>query len=122
MLESLSSAAFDDSLAPGAGHVALAIPPTDGERLMRFQRYRDEAAFAQVVETHAKMVWGVCSQILRHQQDVEDAFQATFLILARKAGAIRAAEAPPAGSTASRFERRCSALPSLPSERAAARR
>ncbi|MBA4107513.1 MAG: hypothetical protein C0485_17385 [Pirellula sp.] len=92
MLESLSSAAFDDSLAPGPDHVALVIPPTDGERLMRFQRYRDEAAFAQVVETHSKMVWGVCSQILRHQQDVEDAFQATFLILARKAGAIRATE------------------------------
>lgn len=38
------------------------------------------------------MVWGVCSQILRHQQDVEDAFQATFLILARKAKSIRAAD------------------------------
>lgn len=92
MLDSLSTAAFDDPLAPGADRVALAIPPTDGERLMRFQRYRDETAFAQVVQTHAKMVWGVCSQILRHQQDVEDAFQATFLILARKSKSIRAAD------------------------------
>ena len=92
MLESLPSAAFDDAIAPNAGVVALAIPPTDGERLMRFQRYRDEAAFAEVVESHAKMVWGVCSQILRHQQDVEDAFQATFLILARKAKSIRASD------------------------------
>ena len=92
MLEPVTSTAFDDALAPGADHVALAIPPTDGERLMRFQRYRDERAFAEVVETHAKMVWGVCSQILRHQQDVEDAFQATFLILARKAKSIRAAD------------------------------
>ncbi|MBL9163939.1 MAG: sigma-70 family RNA polymerase sigma factor [Planctomycetaceae bacterium] len=92
MLESLTSAAFDDPLPVEPSAVALAIPPTDGERLMRFQRYRDEGAFAQVVETHAKMVWGVCSQILRHQQDVEDAFQATFLILARKSGSIRATE------------------------------
>lgn len=92
MLESLPSAAFDDAIAPDAGAAAVTILPTDGERLMRFQRYRDESAFAQVVETHAKMVWGVCSQILRHQQDVEDAFQATFLILARKAGSIRASD------------------------------
>lgn len=92
MLESLPSAAFDDAIAPDAGVAAVAILPTDGERLMRFQRYRDEGAFAQVVESHAKMVWGVCSQILRHQQDVEDAFQATFLILARKAGSIRASD------------------------------
>ncbi|MCC6494216.1 MAG: sigma-70 family RNA polymerase sigma factor [Pirellulales bacterium] len=70
----------------------LAIPATDGERLMRFSRTRDQAAFAEVVEAHAPMVWGVCSQILRHHQDVEDAFQATFLILARKASAIRAAD------------------------------
>lgn len=93
MLEPSPTAAFDDSLAEEGGAVAtLVIPPTDGERLMRFRCYRDEAAFAKVVETHAKMVWGVCSQILRHQQDVEDAFQATFLILARKAGSIRASE------------------------------
>ena len=92
MLESLPSAAFDDAIAPDAGVAAVTILPTDGERLMRFQRYRDEGAFAQVVESHAKMVWGVCSQILRHQQDVEDAFQATFLILARKAGSIRASD------------------------------
>lgn len=71
------------------------LPPivaTDGERLMRFRRHRDEAALAEVVETHAAMVWGVCSQVLRRRQDVEDAFQATFLILARKAKSIRAAE------------------------------
>jgi RNA polymerase sigma factor (sigma-70 family) len=68
------------------------IRPTDGERLMRFCRYRDEAAFAEVVEIHAALVWGVCSQVLRHRQDVEDAFQATFLILARKAKSIRACE------------------------------
>ncbi len=92
MLESEPLAAYDDSLAKKASVAALAILPTDGERLMRFRRYRDESAFAEVVETHAPLVWGVCSQILRHQQDVEDAFQATFLILARKAKSIRAAD------------------------------
>jgi len=72
--------------------LAAPIPPTDGERLMQFRRHRDQAAFAEVVEAHAAMVWGVCSQVLRHRQDVEDAFQATFLILARKAKSIRAAD------------------------------
>jgi RNA polymerase sigma factor (sigma-70 family) len=68
------------------------IRPTDGERLMRFWRHRDEAALAEVIDLHAPMVWGVCSQVLRRREDVEDAFQATFLILARKARSIRAAD------------------------------
>ena len=93
MSELLSTAEFDESPALGReGSATALVAPTDGERLMQFVRYRDEAAFAQVVETHAAMVWGVCSQILRHHQDVEDAFQATFLILARKARSIRAAD------------------------------
>lgn len=92
MSELQTTAEFDEPLADRQERSAALIPPTDGERLMRFQRYRDESAFAELVETHAKMVWGVCAQILRHQQDVEDAFQATFLILARKAKSIRAAD------------------------------
>ena len=93
MSELLSTAEFDESPALGREGAATAlVAPTDGERLMRFVRFQDESAFAQVVETHAAMVWGVCSQILRHHQDVEDAFQATFLILARKARSIRAAD------------------------------
>lgn len=67
-----------------------AIPPTDGERLMRFVRHRDEDAFSEVVEAHATLVWSVCWQILKQRQDAEDAFQATFLILARKAHTIKA--------------------------------
>lgn len=64
------------------------VAPTDGERLMWFRRYRDEAALTEVVEANAAMAWGVCWQVLRHRQDVEDAFQATFMILARKASSI----------------------------------
>src|SRR5687768_4162480 len=94
MLELTRVADDDDELAaprPGPASVAV-IRPTDGERLMQFRRYRDEAAFREVVEIHGPMVWGVCHQVLRHRQDVEDAFQATFLILARKAASIRAAD------------------------------
>lgn len=92
-MTSFLDAPFDEPLEATASRSAVApIAPTDGERLMRFRRRREEAALAEVVEAHAAMVWGVCSQVLRHRQDIEDAFQATFLILARKAKAIRAAD------------------------------
>jgi RNA polymerase sigma factor (sigma-70 family) len=77
---------------PRAAGAVTPLRQTDGERLMRFWRHKDEAAFAAIVKTHAPLVWGVCSQVLKNRQDVEDAFQATFLILARKAKSIRSAD------------------------------
>ena len=62
---------------------------SDGQLLERFVRDRDETAFEVLVWRHQRMVFAVCRQVLHHHQDAEDAFQATFLVLARKAGAVR---------------------------------
>jgi RNA polymerase sigma factor (sigma-70 family) len=64
----------------------------DAELLKRFRADRDEAAFELLVWRHGKMVFNVCRRICRDGPDAEDAFQAAFLTLVRKAGAIRQQE------------------------------
>jgi RNA polymerase sigma factor (sigma-70 family) len=63
--------------------------PTDAELLHAFAARRDESAFGALLRRHGPLVWNVCRHVLGHEQDAEDAFQATFLALARGAGTIR---------------------------------
>jgi RNA polymerase sigma factor (sigma-70 family) len=65
---------------------------TEGQLLDRFASGRDETAFVALVERHGPMVLGVCRRFLRDPNDVDDAFQATFLVLVRKAGTLRRKE------------------------------
>jgi RNA polymerase sigma factor (sigma-70 family) len=62
---------------------------SDGELLERFIQRGDETAFAALVHRYGPLVMGVCRRMMRHEQDAEDVFQATFLVLARKAYTIR---------------------------------
>lgn len=65
---------------------------TDGQLLTHFIEHNDESAFASLVRRHGAMVMGVCLRVARNQHDAEDAFQATFLILVRKAASIGSRE------------------------------
>ncbi len=70
-----------------------AQPGSDADLLDRFDRLRDEAAFAALVRRHGSMVHNVCRRVLGDVHAAEDAAQAVFLVLARKAGSLRRPEA-----------------------------
>jgi RNA polymerase sigma factor (sigma-70 family) len=62
---------------------------SDARLLERYASGRDEGAFAALVSRYGRLVRSVCWRVLRHEQDADDAFQATFLVFASKAGSIR---------------------------------
>ena len=75
----------------------IGAPPgrdgTDQDLLQRFATSGEEAAFAALMERHGPMVFNVCRRVATSLEDAEDAFQATFLVLVRKARSIRKGEA-----------------------------
>src|SRR6516162_8072841 len=76
----------------GLVHRPPADELSDAALLSRFTKNRDESAFAALVDRHGALVLHVCQRVLGNFHDTEDAFQATFLVLARKAATVRRPE------------------------------
>jgi RNA polymerase sigma factor (sigma-70 family) len=70
----------------------VAVGKTDGQLLASFIEQKDEAAFEALVHRHGPMIFGVCRRVVGNHHDAEDAFQATFLVLALKASTVRPSE------------------------------
>lgn len=83
----------ESGVVPQAMRQAVSEPdetgPSDAELLGSFIALRDERAFEALLRRYSGMVMGVCRRILRDESDAEDAFQATFLVLVRKASSIK---------------------------------
>jgi HlyD family secretion protein len=65
---------------------------SDGQLLQRFVATQEEAAFTTLLQRHGGLVLGVCRRMLDDPNDADDAFQATFLVLVRKAASISKSE------------------------------
>lgn len=65
------------------------VEPSDGQLLEHFVKDREAAALEALVRRHGSMVWGVCRRVLANHHDAEDAFQATFVVLVRKASSVK---------------------------------
>jgi RNA polymerase sigma factor (sigma-70 family) len=103
------------------------VDQSDGRLVEQFLARRDEAVFAAVVRRHGPMVYRVCWRVLQQEQDTEDAFQATFVVLAQKLHTVRkqnslaswlhgvahrvALQAKARGASRRRHEQRASAPP-----------
>lgn len=85
-------------LSEAIQHIRQALRPgdeaglSDGQLLGCFVEQRDELALAEIVRRHGPMVWAVCRRILVNYHDAEDAFQATYLVLVRKAATVKPRE------------------------------
>ena len=75
-----------------SAHPASVEEPSDRQLMERFAAARDADAFAALIRRHGPMVLGVCRRVLGHEQEAEDAFQATFMVLVRKGGSLRQPE------------------------------
>jgi RNA polymerase sigma-70 factor (ECF subfamily) len=89
----------DGSLGDVVRHLRKLSDPVPLEQVpdvslvQRFVTAGDEPAFGEMLRRHGPVVLRICREVLRHEQDAEDAFQATFLVLAKKAGTLRRGEA-----------------------------
>jgi DNA-directed RNA polymerase specialized sigma24 family protein len=85
----------DTPLTPVVHHIhkllrsAEAADKTDAHLLGQYIHRRDEDAFAALVRRHGPLVWRVCRRLLHQTQDAEEVYQATFLVLARRAAKVR---------------------------------
>lgn len=82
----------DRLIAPLRRLAARELPQTDAQLLGTFVRHRDPAAFEAIVRRHGPMVYGVCRRVVGHAPDADDAFQAVFVVLARRANSVRPRE------------------------------
>lgn len=87
----MSSSVLAAGLRHLRGKLAAQQPSSDSDEqlLHAFTSRRDDSAFAVLVRRHGPMVLHVCRRVLGHEQDAEDAFQATFLVLAQNAASLR---------------------------------